>query len=64
MSLRPESIGLTVSPGKETAGQLAGRVLTAEFTGAVNIYEIDWHGEQIVVSAPDSCGPRRTRATS
>ncbi|MDQ5862936.1 MAG: ABC transporter ATP-binding protein [Actinomycetota bacterium] len=54
VSLRPESIGLTVSPGKETAGQLAGRVLTAEFTGAVNIYEIDWHGEQIVVSAPDT----------
>lgn len=54
VSLRPESIGLTVSPGKETAGQLAGRVLTAEFTGAVDIYEIDWHGEQIVVSAPDS----------
>ncbi|MET3175338.1 UNVERIFIED_ORG: iron(III) transport system ATP-binding protein [Arthrobacter sp. UYCu721] len=54
VSLRPESIGLTVSPGKETAGQLAGRILTAEFTGAVNIYEIDWHGEQIVVSAPDT----------
>jgi len=54
VSLRPESIGLTVSSGKETAGQLAGRVLTAEFTGAVNIYEIDWHGEQIVVSAPDT----------
>ncbi|HYH76937.1 MAG TPA: ABC transporter ATP-binding protein [Arthrobacter sp.] len=54
VSLRPESIGLTVSPGQEMAGQLAGRVLTAEFTGAVNIYEIDWHGEQIVVSAPDS----------
>jgi iron(III) transport system ATP-binding protein len=54
VSLRPESISLTVSPGQETAGQLAGRVLTAEFTGAVNIYEIDWHGEQMVVSAPDS----------
>ncbi|WP_248758359.1 ABC transporter ATP-binding protein [Pseudarthrobacter sp. SSS035] len=54
VSLRPESIGLTVLPGKEASGQLAGRVLTAEFTGAVNIYEIDWHGEQIVVSAPDT----------
>lgn len=56
VSLRPESIGLAVGPGpgQETAGQLSGRVLTAEFTGAVNIYEIDWHGERIVVSAPDS----------
>jgi iron(III) transport system ATP-binding protein len=54
VSLRPESIILTVNPGQDTAGQLTGRVRTAEFTGAVNIYEIDWHGEQIVVSAPDS----------
>jgi iron(III) transport system ATP-binding protein len=54
VSLRPESIILTVNPGRDTAGQLTGRVRTAEFTGAVNIYEIDWHGEQIVVSAPDS----------
>lgn len=54
VSLRPESIVLTVNPGQDTAGQLTGRVRTAEFTGAVNIYEIDWHGEQIVVSAPDS----------
>ncbi|MDQ0676949.1 iron(III) transport system ATP-binding protein [Arthrobacter pascens] len=54
VSLRPESIILTVNPGQDTAGQLSGRVLTAEFTGAVNVYEIDWHGERIVVSAPDS----------
>ncbi|HEY9358547.1 MAG TPA: ABC transporter ATP-binding protein [Arthrobacter sp.] len=54
VSLRPESISLTVSNAKEADGQFAGRVLTAEFTGAVNIYEIDWHGEQIVVSAPDT----------
>jgi iron(III) transport system ATP-binding protein len=54
ISLRPESIVLTVNPGLESAGQLTGRVLTAEFTGAVNIYEVDWQGQTMVVSAPDS----------
>jgi len=54
ISLRPESIVLTVNPDPQTAGQLTGRVLTSEFTGAVNIYEVDWRGEKIVVSAPDS----------
>lgn len=45
VSLRPESIVLTVNPGPDAAGQLTGRVLTAEFTGAVNIYEVDWQGQ-------------------
>ena len=54
VSLRPESIVLAINPGPAEAGQLTGRVVTAEFTGAVNIYEIDWQGQKLVVSAPDS----------
>ncbi len=54
VSLRPESIVLTVNADPGAAGQLTGRVLTSEFTGAVNIYEVDWQGQKIVVSAPDS----------
>lgn len=56
VSVRPESIALKVLDHENDAGtgHLTGRVVTAEFTGAVNIYEIDWHGQRLVVSAPDS----------
>lgn len=54
VSLRPEAVNLTVNPTSDTPGQLRGRVVTAEFTGAVNVYEIDWHGQTLVVSVPDA----------
>ncbi|KFF58306.1 hypothetical protein JF66_19515, partial [Cryobacterium sp. MLB-32] len=54
VSLRPEAITLTIAPPVRQPDQLEGRVLTAEFTGAVNIYEIDWLGQTLVVSVPDS----------
>ncbi|WP_105037063.1 ABC transporter ATP-binding protein [Cryobacterium aureum] len=52
VSLRPEAISLTVNPVTVGSHELTGRVLTAEFTGAVNIYEVDWHGQTLVVSVP------------
>lgn len=54
VSLRPEAITLTVAPQIRQPGRLEGRVLTSEFTGAVNIYEVDWFGQTLVVSVADS----------
>ncbi len=54
VSLRPESIHLSVISSQEESGHFTGRVLTAEFTGAVNVYEIAWQDMKIVVSAPDA----------
>jgi len=54
VSLRPEAVTLTVNSAFREPDHLEGRVRTAEFTGAVNIYEIDWLGQTLVVSVPDS----------
>ena len=54
VSLRPEAITLALASALRSPNHLEGRVRTAEFTGAVNIYEIDWLEQTLVVSVPDS----------
>ncbi|UPO77426.1 ABC transporter ATP-binding protein [Arthrobacter sp. Helios] len=58
VSLRPESFAVLRDAGtaaaSNSAGELKGTVRTAEFTGAVNVYEVDWNGNNLVVSVPDS----------
>ncbi|MEB7505931.1 ABC transporter ATP-binding protein [Arthrobacter koreensis] len=55
VSLRPESFTMHTDAGGESRpGTLRGTVRTAEFTGAVNVYEVDWNGQDLVVSVPDS----------
>jgi len=55
VSLRPEAFTMhrtEISAGN--AAGLRGTVRTAEFTGAVNIYEVEWNGQDLVVSVPDA----------
>jgi iron(III) transport system ATP-binding protein len=57
VSLRPESFTMRladVSAMLPQSGELEAIVKTAEFTGAVNVYEVDWHGTELVVSVPDA----------
>lgn len=55
VSIRPESMALgVVTDAVHADGQLHGRVVSVEFTGAVNVYEVTWQEQLIVVSAPDS----------
>ncbi|UCR89810.1 ABC transporter ATP-binding protein [Mycetocola spongiae] len=54
VSIRPEAVALRVNPTLVAENELRGRVLTAEFTGAVNIYEIAWNDQKLIVSVPDA----------
>lgn len=55
VSLRPEAFSLHPVSSSGLDG-LRGRVTAAEFTGADNVYEIQWNDLTLVASVPDAPG--------